>query len=432
VKKIAVLLVFVFSLFVFAHPAKAANPLTCEVTITKPDNSTFTTDRFSGKDNGVSDYKIPFDVPLKISLTFFDDPDFDSDDCHNNDEGAYVELKSARFGVAVDYQIEKLHFDEENGSCDSHTITFNRTFKAEDFNDDWNLSLSDFYKAIDSFGLLIKYADGKDFGKNGSDGGDEIKCEVIFKVEKGDNFYEDHRYEGQCDYPTTCTLDGKSGRRLCAGQAIYDANGTFARCDGDDAYNDDDERCTQCFICDDVCYPGCQGEDPSNTDTYATQCADPNFKAQCGNGVCEAGEGFRPIGNDGSATNYCPNDCQNRYSAFSLCGQIAESSPLRQQCESCSLDRNGVWTAVGCISTKPESMVKAFLQIGLSASGGIAILMMLSAGFILSISQGEPKRTTQAKEMFTSAIVGLLFVIFSITLLQFIGVSLIQIPGFGG
>ena len=41
------------------------------------------------------------------------------------------------------------------------------------------------------------------------------------------------------------------------------------------------------------------------------------------------------------------------------------------------------------------------------------------------------KGIKEAKEMITSAIVGSLFIIFSITILQFIGVSILHIPGFG-
>jgi hypothetical protein len=76
-------------------------------------------------------------------------------------------------------------------------------------------------------------------------------------------------------------------------------------------------------------------------------------------------------------------------------------------------------------------MVQTLMTLGLSLAGGAAILMILGAAFTLATSQGEPKRTGEAKDMLTSAIIGLLFIIFSVTILQFIGQGILQIPGFG-
>jgi hypothetical protein len=64
-------------------------------------------------------------------------------------------------------------------------------------------------------------------------------------------------------------------------------------------------------------------------------------------------------------------------------------------------------------------------------SGAIVLIMILAGAFMLSTSQGDPKKTQDAKELITSAIIGLLFIIFSITILQFVGVSILRIPGFG-
>ena len=63
--------------------------------------------------------------------------------------------------------------------------------------------------------------------------------------------------------------------------------------------------------------------------------------------------------------------------------------------------------------------------------GGVALIMTLAGGFILSTSQGDPQKANQAKEMITNSVIGLLFVIFSVIILQFIGVTILQIPGFG-
>ena len=114
---------------------------------------------------------------------------------------------------------------------------------------------------------------------------------------------------------------------------------------------------------------------------------------------------------------------------FQLCTQISNDE-LEAKCETC-YKSEGVWTAVGCVSRKPQSIVKAFLEIGLGLGGGICLLMCLTGGFMLTTSQGDPKQVGEAREMITSAIVGLLFIIFSVFILQFIGVTILNIPGFG-
>lgn len=124
---------------------------------------------------------------------------------------------------------------------------------------------------------------------------------------------------------------------------------------------------------------------------------------------------------------------------FSLCKQIPENQlQQRAACQACtegSPDQEGnegVWTAIGCIKRDPQSIMQRFISVGLGMSGGVALLTFLAAGFIFSTSQGDPKAYGKAKEMMTAAIVGIVFVIFSVTILQFIGYNILKIPGFGG
>jgi len=91
----------------------------------------------------------------------------------------------------------------------------------------------------------------------------------------------------------------------------------------------------------------------------------------------------------------------------------------------------GIYTAIGCIGADSESIITRLVRIGLGISGGVALLMILAGAFIFSTSQGDPKKAGEAKELITSAVIGLIFIIFSVTLLQFIGVTVLRIPGFG-
>lgn len=118
-------------------------------------------------------------------------------------------------------------------------------------------------------------------------------------------------------------------------------------------------------------------------------------------------------------------------SAFDLCSQVPANSEAWKSCVDCQTQSQGVWTAVGCIPAEPSSLIKTVITIGVGIGGGVALLMTLIGGFLLTTSQGNPKQQETAKEMITSAVIGLLFVMFSVVILQFIGVTILQIPGFG-
>jgi len=87
-------------------------------------------------------------------------------------------------------------------------------------------------------------------------------------------------------------------------------------------------------------------------------------------------------------------------------------------------------TALGNIATTPEGFVNSLLSVVLSVVGGIAIILIIISGYRLMISQGNPENLKNAKDQLTAAIVGLLFVIFSLVLLQVIGYNILGLPGF--
>lgn len=113
---------------------------------------------------------------------------------------------------------------------------------------------------------------------------------------------------------------------------------------------------------------------------------------------------------------------------YAICDQVQPSDV--STCRTCMIG-GGIWTAVGCIPTDPTRMIQVLMKIGLLIGGGVALLIILAGSFTLSISQGDPKKTSEAKEMIASALIGLVFIIFSVSILQFIGLDLLRLPGFG-
>ena len=87
-------------------------------------------------------------------------------------------------------------------------------------------------------------------------------------------------------------------------------------------------------------------------------------------------------------------------------------------------------TAIGNISTEPAGFVRKIFGLVLGLAGGIALILIIISGYRLMASQGNPEAVQASRDQLISAIVGLLFIIFSFVILQVIGVDILKIPGF--
>jgi len=71
------------------------------------------------------------------------------------------------------------------------------------------------------------------------------------------------------------------------------------------------------------------------------------------------------------------------------------------------------------------------LGSAIKIAGGVAFLLIIFGAIKILTSAGNPENVRAGRELITSAIMGLLFIIFSLFLLQLIGVKILNIPGFG-
>lgn len=92
----------------------------------------------------------------------------------------------------------------------------------------------------------------------------------------------------------------------------------------------------------------------------------------------------------------------------------------------------GIDTALGCIPAgNLNEFVAWFLSKLIFIASGIAFLLMAFGAFRILTSAGSPEKIQAGKELITSALAGLIFIILSLFLLKLIGVDILQIPGFG-
>jgi hypothetical protein len=125
-------------------------------------------------------------------------------------------------------------------------------------------------------------------------------------------------------------------------------------------------------------------------------------------------------------------DLEGDHDPYFICqSNLDPNGTAYQNCERC-MDNEGIWTSIGCIEKDPKGLVSKLITIGTGILGGIFLLRVLAASFMLTTSQGDVKKTSEAKQMITEAIIGVLFIIFSVTILQFIGSDVMRLPGFGG
>lgn len=108
----------------------------------------------------------------------------------------------------------------------------------------------------------------------------------------------------------------------------------------------------------------------------------------------------------------CGNQAEPRSSASPLCGT------------------NGISTAIGCLPTGDKNAFLAFiLRWALGISGGTSFILIIYSGFTIMTAGGDKRKLQAGKELLTAAVSGLLLIIFSVFILDFIGIRILKIPG---
>jgi hypothetical protein len=145
----------------------------------------------------------------------------------------------------------------------------------------------------------------------------------------------------------------------------------------------------------------------------------------------------------GKSAGQCHNLSTDQYSApqskdctkDQICSPVYGCEPPGSKNPPLSIcgnsDNGSCDTAIGLIPTDLPGLLTRVFSIALAIAGIAALGLIIASGYRLMISQGNPEQVKGAREQLTAAIIGLLFIIFSLVLLQIIGVNILSIPGFG-
>lgn len=170
--------------------------------------------------------------------------------------------------------------------------------------------------------------------------------------------------------------------------------------------------------------------DPDDPTPPSTTCTPPDFDSatnQCADSRCRVtSRGICELPYQTTPTSLQPISPIPTITLAPLTGPVV--APFTPQ--PCTIGGNaGIQTALGCIATSPAGLVSSLLRILLGIAGAVAVLLIIYSGYRMMTSAGNPEVLQGARETLTSAIVGLLFIIFSLVLLEVIGVDILRIPG---
>lgn len=90
----------------------------------------------------------------------------------------------------------------------------------------------------------------------------------------------------------------------------------------------------------------------------------------------------------------------------------------------------GIRSAIGCIPIDNTNQFLTFvLRWALGVGGGISFLLIVFSGFMIMSAGSNVEKLKAGRQLLTAAITGLILVIFSVFILDFIGLRILRLPG---
>ena len=87
-------------------------------------------------------------------------------------------------------------------------------------------------------------------------------------------------------------------------------------------------------------------------------------------------------------------------------------------------------TAIGPIPIGFRALSQKLLDIAIGVAGGIALILMVIGSIRVLMSSGDPQKLGGGRDMIVAAVAGLLFLLFAVLILRFIGITVLKgVPG---
>jgi len=153
-------------------------------------------------------------------------------------------------------------------------------------------------------------------------------------------------------------------------------------------------------------------------------CTDPQYPI----GNCINTQGTDPPGcvNPPSTNNH---DCTANGLDCLCCTELLEGVTPRDELNPlCGPD--SINTAIGCLPIGNKNTFLVFLlRWAIGISGGVSFILIIYSGFMIMTASGDKRRLQSGKELLTAALSGLILIVFSVFILDLIGIRILKIPG---
>jgi hypothetical protein len=130
------------------------------------------------------------------------------------------------------------------------------------------------------------------------------------------------------------------------------------------------------------------------------------------------------------STNFNPDNYRSvPYDTSSLTIPRLNSSgdgpPITPNTEPFATPQSGyIFNELGCINTSdPAATINTFVRIALGLMGGIVVFRIIQGA--LTMQAGDPESFEEGRDIITSALVGLLVLIFSASIMNFLGINIL-------
>lgn len=176
---------------------------------------------------------------------------------------------------------------------------------------------------------------------------------------------------------------------------------------------------------------------PQGTPCTSSQQCKSNPASYIGCATAPNGEAYCAVDNCGYTNEFCCSgntcDISTLNCIITATGPVCTVPPPAAGTFTgfCPGGTTGIQTALGCLDIRGKETISQILGWGVIVGGGIAFLLIVYAGFQMATAAGDPKRVKASQELLTAALGGLVLIVLSVVLLNFIGVRVLGLDLFG-